>query len=817
MLTQPKLDVSMLRSLIDGMETFAAILNLDGTLLFANEAPLKATGLTLSDVINRKFWDCPWWDYDPKIKSIIRKDCEQAASGQTAQREIQLYTPQGLRWISFNVQAHFDENDNPLYLVAEGRDIEKRRQVEKALEDSEQKYRLLFEQSADATLIFEDGRFVRCNRAAVEMLGYDDEAEILEVHPAKLSPEKQEDGQDSFSKANDMIEIALREGSHRFEWSHCRKNGEIFPVEVLLTSIVIEEKYFIQVVWRDITEQKRQKHTLEMMAHYDVLTQLPNRNLFADRFNQAVAHSHRTKSMLAICFLDLDSFKPINDNYGHEAGDQLLIEVASRLTATIREGDSVSRQGGDEFVLLLCDIESFGRCEQVIKRIRQALAQPYFIDGQSHKVSVSMGITLYPEDDADLDTLIRHADQAMYQAKLAGKDQYQLFNPHSNKETVDELTRIQAIEQALVNEEFKLYYQPKINMKTGEVFGAEALIRWLHPQKGLIPPLEFLPIIEGTELEAKIGGWVINQALTQMDSWQQQSITLEVSVNVSSHHLQSPVFFEQLSKALARHPDVDSRYLQLEILESSTLGDINVISRIIKACQSELGVNVALDDFGTGYSSLTHMKNLPANTIKIDQSFVRGMLYDPDDYNIIQGIIALAEAFNRDVIAEGVETEDHGLMLLNMGCCEAQGYGISRPMPAADFSSWIVEYTPYQSWINYGKTNHSGKQAQITLFKLTTQHWFEKLCHRLVAVNEEPFGSMLVKCHLGVWLSHAEKQKLFDPGYLNELTQAHNALLSLAGKLIKKHKQGNIEAVRDELDSLNRLYQQLQEKLENPR
>jgi diguanylate cyclase (GGDEF)-like protein len=595
-----------------------------------------------------------------------------------------------------------------------------------------------------------------------------------------------------------------------------RKNAEIFPVEVLVTSIVIGEKYFMHVVWRDITEQKRQKYTLEMMAHYDVLTQLPNRNLFADRFKQAVAHSKRTESMLAICFLDLDNFKPVNDNYGHEVGDQLLIEVASRITATIREEDSVSRQGGDEFALLLRDIESFAQCEQLLERLRQALAQPYFVDGYAHKISVSIGITIYPIDDADLDTLLRHADQAMYQAKLAGKDQYQLFNAHSNKETADELTRINEIKQALLNEEFEIYYQPKVNMKTGKVFGAEALIRWIHPQKGLIPPLDFLPIIEGTNTEIRIGEWVINQALTQMDSWKQQGIIIEVSINVSSHHLQSSVFFDHLNEALDNHPDVRSEHLQLEILESSALGDIDVISGIIKTCQTMLGVNVALDDFGTGYSSLTHMKNLPANIIKIDQSFVRDVLHDPDDYNIIEGIIALAKAFNRDVIAEGVETEDHGLMLLNMGCCAAQGYGISRPMPAADFLSWIVEYTPYQSWINYGKTNHSSKQAQVTLFKLTTEHWFENISNKLVAVEEEHlFGAKLTKCHLGVWLSHSAEQKLFDSTCLDEITQAHDSLLSLAHQLIKKHNDGDFDVVRDGLDNLNDFYQQIQKKLEN--
>ena len=381
---------------------------------------------------------------------------------------------------------------------------------------------------------------------------------------------------------------------------------------------------------------------LQKMVHFDVLTKLPNRVLFADRFYQAVAHSTRTENMLAVCFLDLDDFKPVNDNHGHDVGDKLLIEVASRIKECIREEDTVSRQGGDEFTLLLRDIESFKQCKETLDRVRDALAQPCIINDYPHKVTASIGTTIYPLDEADLDTLIRHADQAMYQAKLAGKNQLKLFNSLNDHEITNRQSQLSEVKQALTGGQFQLYYQPKVNMKTGKVFGVEALIRWIHPEKGLIPPLDFLPLIDGTELEIQVGGWVINEALQQLDDWQQQGIKLEVSINISSHHLQSEAFFDQLNEALDKHPDVNSQDLQLEILESSALGDINAISGIIKSCQNVLGVNVALDDFGTGYSSLTHMKNLSANTIKIDQTFVRDLLDDPNDYSIIEGVIGLA-------------------------------------------------------------------------------------------------------------------------------------------------------------------------------
>jgi len=582
--------------------------------------------------------------------------------------------------------------------------------------------------------------------------------------------------------------------------------SEVLPTLDILESLAVRANIEL--------ERKASKETLEIMAHYDVLTRLPNRTLFADRFTQAVAHSNRTESMLAVCFLDLDDFKPVNDNYGHNIGDQLLIEVANRLKATIREEDTAARQGGDEFSLLLRDIESFAQCEQLLERIRQALAQPYLIDNKSHKVSISIGATIYPLDDADLDTLLRHADQAMYQAKLAGKDQHQLFNAISDQQITYKQTQRQEIKQALENKEFQLYYQPKVNMKTGKVFGAEALIRWIHPTKGLIPPLDFLPAVEGTDLELQIGGWVINEALQQLDNWQRQGIKFEISINVSSHHLQSPAFFDQINDALDKHPDVYSQDVQLEILESSALGDLDAISGIIKSCQNVLGVNVALDDFGTGYSSLTHMRHLSANTIKIDQSFVRDILDDPNDYNIIEGIIALAKAFHRDVIAEGVETDAHGLMLLIMGCNDAQGYGISRPIPAEDIPAWLADYTPNTYWMDYRKQHVTLQDHKVTLLQLTTEQWFNNVTNAILTMDDSGFGDYFMKCHLGAWLSRFEEEGLFSSKWLDSLTQTHEVMFSLAKEMIEQHQAGDIESARARLDEFGHSYANVQSILE---
>jgi len=281
-------------------------------------------------------------------------------------------------------------------------------------------------------------------------------------------------------------------------------------------------------MFSDITQGKHQQEKLNLMAHYDMLTKLPNRVLFVDRFHLAIAHSRRSQSQLAICFLDLDNFKPINDNYGHEIGDQLLIDVSNRITQCIREEDTVSRQGGDEFALLLGDISSYEQCEKMLIRLLDSLAEDYIINGHNHRITASCGVTLYPNDTGDIDTLLRHADQAMYKAKQSGRNKYYLFSAEQDQEISKKYLRLEEIEQALGKKQFILYYQPKVNMKTGIVFGAEALIRWIHPEKGLISPLDFLPLIDGTNLEIKIGGWVIQQALQQMAIWQEKGIALEV-------------------------------------------------------------------------------------------------------------------------------------------------------------------------------------------------------------------------------------------------------------------------------------------------
>jgi diguanylate cyclase (GGDEF)-like protein/PAS domain S-box-containing protein len=451
---------------------------------------------------------------------------------------------------------------------------------------------------------------------------------------------------------------------------------------------------------QDISEIINAVEKLKRMAHYDVLTDLPNRVLLSDRINQGMVQCQCLNLSLAIAYLDLDGFKVVNDTYGHDVGDELLITVSQRMKEALRDGDTLARIGGDEFVVVMVDLEKIEDSEPVLKRLLRAVAKPVILGDAVMQVSASIGVTLYPQDGADADQLIRHADEAMYIAKLAGKNRYHLFDTAQNNAVIIRGQSIADVRSALDRREFLLHYQPKVNMNTGEVIGVEALIRWQHPVRGLVPPLEFLPAIEGHAISLDLGEWVIATALSQINQWQSIGVNLPISVNISAHQLQQDNFTTRLSALLAAHPEVNPHYLEMEILETSAVNDISQVSATMNACH-ELGVGFALDDFGTGYSSLTYLRRLPAHMIKIDQSFVRGMLVDEDDLAIVEGVVGLAKAFKREVIAEGVETIEHGVELLKLGCELAQGYGIARPMPSSGIPEWISNWKADYSWQAY--------------------------------------------------------------------------------------------------------------------
>jgi diguanylate cyclase (GGDEF)-like protein/PAS domain S-box-containing protein len=453
---------------------------------------------------------------------------------------------------------------------------------------------------------------------------------------------------------------------------------------------------YITVVLSDVTEQHRQRQQLERQAHFDDLTGLPNRTRLAQLLADAIEASNREGFLLAVCYIDLDHFKAVNDRHGHAAGDQVLVELATRLRAGLRRGgnwvDSAARLSGDEFVLLM-RASSLDEARQAVERMLELIARPYAIAGVAEpvEVSASIGATVYPLDQSDAETLIRHADHAMYGAKQGGRDGYLFFDAEQSRRTEAHVVAVGRIQEALQQGELELYFQPKVNMRTGRVHGVEALLRWIHPEHGIIGPSGFLPLIEHTVLGASVGDWVLEQGIAQLVRWLDAGLDVSVSINVSARHLQAPDFVSRLEQLLAPHrPQVAAR-LELEVLETAALADVDYTSKLMERCRAR-GVRFALDDFGTGYSNLTYLKRLPVDVLKIDRSFVHGMLTDAENLAIVEGVVRLARTFNCMAVAEGVESAEQARKLLSVGCEIGQGVGIASPMPAGEIMAWAREH-----------------------------------------------------------------------------------------------------------------------------
>lgn len=553
----------------------------------------------------------------------------------------------------------------------------------------------VFDHAHDAIMITDpEHNIVEVNQAFSRITGYE-RSEIIGLSASVL------DSHQKRTIINDEIfDHVLKHGFWSGEiWSQ-RKNGDAFA-ELLTVSAVFDSsgslKNFISLIY-DITEQKEYQKKLELIAHYDALTHLPNRVMIADRLNQAMLKSQRENKNIAVAYLDLDGFKEVNDTYGHDIGDKLLIQLSKRMKNVLRDTDTIGRLGGDEFVIVLGSINQSEHGDHSIGRLLDAASRPINIDQKNIQVSASIGVTHYPQDEAvDADQLLRQADQAMYHAKLSGKNQCFLFDAEKDLDTRDKAENFKQIQKGLYQDEFLLYYQPKVNMCTGQIIGAEALIRWNHRQRGLLSPGQFLPSIEGRPFEFELGVWVMTEAISQMHRWYQNGVKVPVSINVSAQVLEHDQFIETLSSILQRYPDLPRDKLILEVLETSALDDIESVSEIMRQCQ-QMGVLFSLDDFGTGYSSLTYLKRLPISQIKIDQSFVKNMLENPEDQAILKGIVNIASVFQLETIVEGVETVELGETLIELGCQFAQGYCIAKPMPASEVSEWCATWRPSKFW-----------------------------------------------------------------------------------------------------------------------
>jgi len=587
---------------------------------------------------------------------------------------------------SYSEKARYSEEDRDILTfvsqhVAAALD---RRRAADALRESEARFRTLAETAPCAIFIYQDDGFRYANPAAASITGYNRE-ELRDlsfwrlVHP-------------DFREAVRERSLARQRGESvpaRYEFKVERRDGEERWLDSSASSVEFGGRPAVLGIAFDVTERKRAEEQIKSLAYHDVLTGLPNRLLFNDRLNVAVAQAHRLQQRLGVLFLDLDRFKVINDSLGHSLGDRLLQAVAERLEAGVREGDTVARLGGDEFILLLPGIARADDIAKVAEKILDSLRLPFRLEGRDLFVTASIGLSLYPEDGLDGETLVKNADIAMYRAKEQGRDNFQLYTQTMNERAVERLQLESSLRKALAHGELLLHYQPLLDLSTGRVHGVEALLRWEHPETGLVYPGDFMHLAEITSLILPIGVWTLRTACAQVKKWQEEGHPhLSVAVNLSARQFQQVEVVEHVKRAL-RETGLSARSLDLEITESHAMANAEATIHTLRELKA-LGVRISIDDFGIGYSSLSYLKRLPIDTLKIDQSFVRDITSDPDDAAIATAIIALAHTLKLRVVAEGVETQQQLEFLSTRQCDRMQGFLFSRPLAAADCGEFLA-------------------------------------------------------------------------------------------------------------------------------
>lgn len=607
--------------------------------------------------------------------------------------QIQRIADGELRWVQGYGKFILSRDGKPIQLAGSIADITERRQMERDQKESDATFRRLFEDSSDAILLIDStGVFVECNQAALNLLKMT-RKQFLLLPPARISTEFQPDGRRSEESAPEMIALAYSKGLHRFDWTCVNSEGGEFIVEVSLMPISIKGQTMLHTTWRDITARKNAENEINSLAFYDPLTDLPNRRMLFDRLKHCQVSSSLSEKYGALLLIDLDNFKSLNDTNGHDIGDMLLQQVAQRLVTCARADDTVARLGGDEFILILADLsvnrdEAATQVEGVARKIFDSLNTTYQLGNIGHRGTASMGATLFLGNHTSVDELLKQADLAMYKSKEAGRNTLRFFDPVMQTIVLQRAALEMALRTAFDKHQFLLHYQAQV-LGEGRVTGVEVLLRWQHPERGMISPLDFIPLAEETGLIIPLGNWVLETACVELHGWSSQPdlAHLTVAVNVSAKQIREPDFIDTVL-AIIRKTGANPHRLKLELTESLLVDNVEDIIEKMSALKVR-GIGFSLDDFGTGYSSLSYLKRLPLDQLKIDQSFVRDALIDPNDAAIARTIVALAEALGLSVIAEGVETKAQKDLLAKQGCHAYQGYLFSRPLPLKEFERFV--------------------------------------------------------------------------------------------------------------------------------
>ncbi|HWO96927.1 MAG TPA: EAL domain-containing protein [Bacillus sp. (in: firmicutes)] len=606
--------------------------------------------------------------YPEDLHILIERE-EKIKAGEAVTSIYRIVRPDGeVRWIQDRGIPIFDEKGQFVDFSSVLFDITDRK-------ESEDRYRSLVEMSPDIIAVVSNGKIDYINKTGSELVGATSPCELIGKPTSEFVPSE------AIKDIKEFLQTTDQKGQEKiwFELQVIRLDGELIDVEMSAMPILYEGRRARQIVGRDITERKKTEKTIHYMAYYDALTGLANRNMFRDHLNDVLSKPEH--QLLAVLFLDLDRFKIINDTKGHTVGDLLLKKVAERLKDAVQNDGLVSRQSGDEFIILLENCEK-NKAAEVARRILTLFSKPLKLDGEEFFMTTSIGISMYPSDGEDQETLVKHADTAMYLAKERGKNNFQFYNSCLDGLASRKMELESGLRKALEQTQLILYYQPQVELETGKIVGVEVLVRWHHPERGIIPPNEFIPLAEETGLIVPLGKWVLRKACEQNKAWQRKGFEpIPVAVNISVRQIQDDGFVDDVKQVL-NEVGLQPQYLELEITES-IMQNIEKSTIILKRLK-QLGLKLSIDDFGQGYSSLSYLKHLPLDSIKIDKSFVDDIMDHSNHGSIVKAIIDMGHDLKFEVVAEGIEQAEQVEFLLRNSCKIGQGYYFSKPLPAED-------------------------------------------------------------------------------------------------------------------------------------
>lgn len=695
---QPIMGIHSLEALlanIDGM-VYRCLADKAWTMEFVSQGSLALTGHLPAELLGEKacaFYDIIHPDDRDGVEQAIKTSLENS---QRYDIEYRVIRKDGdIRWVSDRGTAVKRGDQGIPILEGIIQDITKRKKAEEYLLEAERRYRSIFENAVEGIYqsTLEQG-YLAVNPALARTYGYDS--------PSQLISNLRDIGSQLYVDSGRRLEFMKLMDEHgivsNFESRVYRKDGSVIWISENARAVRNDAGNFLfyEGTVEDITQRKANEAKIHFQATHDPLTKLANRALLQERLDQSIAQARQEGKCVATVFLDLDKFKYINDSLGHQVGDELLLTIAERLRHCVRESDTVARLGGDEFVLVLVNQSNDKSVETTVQRVLADVAKPWTVNGMEVQVTCSVGISMFPAHGTDSTALLKHADAAMFEAKRLGRNNSQYFSENSSGLITDGLEMVSSLRRAVENQELLLHYQPKYDLHTGRLAGAEALIRWRHPKRGLVSPAEFIPMAEEAGLIGGIGEWVLQEACRQSRDWQKAGYPpISVAINVSPMQLERDDLVHQVATVLEQ-TGLAPELLEIEITESGMMRKVEHSMAVLQKLKN-IGVRISIDDFGTGYSSLSHLKRLPLDTLKVDKSFVHNISSDHENLSIVKAIVLLAGSLKLRVVAEGVETEEEYKLLRNIGCDEMQGYFKGRPVPANCFAEKHLDAC-HSSW-----------------------------------------------------------------------------------------------------------------------